>query len=57
MALNMCELWFNGIKIASFAKKIQKIVLQLGVSRQTLIASSGWGLRFQIPFSDTFELH
>ena len=33
MALNMCELWFNGIKIASFAKKIQKIVQQLGVSR------------------------
>ena len=27
MALNMCEMWFNGIKIAFFSKKLQKIAL------------------------------
>ena len=32
MALNMCEMWFNGIKIASFTKKLQKIAQQLGAS-------------------------
>ena len=30
MALNMCEMWFNGIKIAFFSKKLQKIAQQLG---------------------------
>ena len=29
MALNMCEVWFNGIKIAFFSKKLQKIAQQL----------------------------
>ena len=32
MALNMCEMWFNGIKIALFSKKLQKIAQQLGAS-------------------------
>ena len=32
MALNMCEMWFNGIKIAFFSKKFQKIAQQLGAS-------------------------
>ena len=32
MALNMCEMWFNGIKIAFFSKKLQKIGQQLGAS-------------------------
>ena len=32
MALNMCEMWFNGIKIAFFSKKLQKIAQQLGAS-------------------------
>ena len=30
MALNTCELWFNGIKIAFFSKKLQKIAKWLG---------------------------
>ena len=30
MALNMCKMWFNGIKIAFFSKKLQKIAQQLG---------------------------
>ena len=32
MALNMSEMWFNGIKIAFFSKKLQKIAQQLGSS-------------------------
>ena len=32
MALNMCKLWFNGIKIAFLSKKLQKIAEQLGAS-------------------------
>ena len=32
MALNMWEMWFNGIKIAFFSKKLQKIAQQLGAS-------------------------
>ena len=32
MALNMCEMWFNGIKIAFFSKKLQKIAQQMGAS-------------------------
>ena len=32
MALNMCEMWFNGIKVAFFSKKFQKIAQQLGAS-------------------------
>ena len=35
MALNMCEVWFNGIKIAFFTKKLQKIAQQQGASPQT----------------------
>ena len=30
MALNMCKMWFNGIKIAFFSKKLQKIALAAG---------------------------
>ena len=29
MALNMCEVSFNGIKIAFFSKQLQKIAQQL----------------------------
>ena len=32
MALNMCKVWFNGIKIAFFSKKLQKIAQQQGAS-------------------------
>ena len=36
MALNTCEMWSNGIKIAFFSKKLQK-------------SPNGWGLRPQNP--------
>ena len=52
MALNICEMWFNGIKIAFFSKKLQKIAQQLGAS-----ASGRWGPTPRPPDSDTFELH
>ena len=42
MALSMCEMWSNGIKIAYFSKESQKIA-------QWLIP--------QISACDTFELH
>ena len=32
MALNMCEMRFNGIKIAFSSKKLQKVAQQLGAS-------------------------
>ena len=32
MALNTCEMRFNGIKITFFTKKLQKIAQQLGAS-------------------------
>ena len=40
----MCKVWFNGIKIAFFTKKLQKIAQQLGASPP-------------VPVCDTFELH
>ena len=42
MALNTCEMWSIGIKIAFFQKNLQK-------------SPSGWGLRPQTPVCDTFE--
>ena len=32
MALNTCEMWFNGIKIAFFSKKLRNIAQRLGAS-------------------------
>ena len=44
MGLNMSEMWFNGIKIAFFSKKLQKIAHQLGASPpETPKASGRWG--------------
>ena len=43
MALNICEMWFNGIKIAFFSKKLQKIAQAAGAPRP--------------PACDMFELH
>ena len=43
MALNTCEMWSNGIKIAFFSKKLQKIAQWLGLRSQTSVC-------------DTFEL-
>ena len=45
MALNMCEMWFNGIKVVIFSKKLQKIGQQLGASPP------------EPTICDTFELH
>ena len=42
MAVNACEIWSNGIKIAFFSKNLQKL-------------PSSWGLCPQTPICDTFE--
>ena len=55
MALNTCELWFNGIKIAFFAQKITKIVDWLGALPPDPKASGGWGPRPQTPACDTLS--
>ena len=34
-AMNTCEMWSNGIKLAFFAKKLRKITQRLGTSPQT----------------------
>ena len=43
MALNSCEMWSNGIKIAFFSKNYEK-------------SPNGLGLRPQTPVCDTFDL-
>ena len=48
MALNKREMWFNGIKIAFYFKKLQKIIPK---------ASGGWRLRPQNLICDALELH
>ena len=55
MALNSCEMWSNGIKIAFFSKNLQKSPSGWGLCPQTPIAIGGWGLCPQTPVSDTFE--
>ena len=42
LALNMCEMWFNGIKIAFFLKNYKN-------------SPNSWGPRSQTPIYDTFE--
>ena len=54
MALNTCEMWFNGIKIAFFPKKLQKSPSDWRLCPQTPIAT-GLGLRPQTPVCNTFE--
>ena len=49
MALNMCEMWSNGIKIAYYSKKFQKLTQRLEAETQTPIATGGWGLGPQTP--------
>ena len=56
MALNMCEMWFNGINIAFFSKKLQKIVQQLGASPPDPQSLRPLGASPPDP-CDTFELH
>ena len=42
MALNTCELWSNGIQIASFAKKLQKLAQRLESSPSDLCLWYVW---------------
>ena len=57
MALNTCEMWSNGIKIAFFSKNYKTSPNGWGFRPQTPKASGGWGPRPQTPICDTFELH
>ena len=57
MALNTCEMWSNGIKIAFFPKNYKKSPNGWGLRPQTPKAFGGWGPRPQTPVCDTFELH
>ena len=50
MALNTCKMWFNGIKIAFFPKKLQKIVQRLQSLRRLAAPPPD-------PVCDTFEIH
>ena len=43
MALNTCEMWSNGIKIAFFSKNYKKLPNGWGLRPQTPKASGGWG--------------
>ena len=43
MALNMCEMWFNGIKIAFFPKNYKNLLNSRGLCPQTPKASGRWG--------------
>ena len=57
MALNTCEMWSNGIKVAFFSKKLEKIVQQLGASPPDPQSLRRRGPRPQTPVCDTFEIH
>ena len=49
MALNTCEMWPSGVKIAFFPKNYKKLFCGWGFRPQTPIASCGLGLRPQTP--------
>ena len=49
MALNTCEMWFNGIKIAFFSKKLQKSPNGWGLRPQTLKPSAAGGPAPKLP--------
>ena len=53
----MCEMWFNGIKIAFFPKNYKKSPNSWGLRPQTPKASGGWEPHPQTPVCDMFELH
>ena len=55
MAVNTCEMWSNGIKIAFFPKNLQKLPSGWGLFPQTPIATGGWGLRTHTPVCGMFE--
>ena len=54
MALNTCEMWFNGIKIAFFSKNCPTAA---SFDPRPPLASGCWGPRSQNLVCDTFELH
>ena len=54
MAVNTCEMWSNGIKIAFFSKTYKNRPAA-GSLPQTPIATGGWELHPQIPVCDTFK--
>ena len=56
MALNTCEMWSNGIKIAFFPKNYKKLTAAGGFTPQAPIASGGWGLRPQTSVLDSFQV-
>ena len=57
MALNTCKMWFNGIKIAFFSKKLQKIAQRLGAGPPVPQNLLRLGAPPPDPMCDTFELH
>ena len=57
MAMNTCKMWSNGIKIAFFSKKLQKIAQRLVASPPDPQSLRRLGARPQTPVCDAFELH
>ena len=57
MALNMCEMLFNGIKIAFFSKKLQKIAQQPEASPPDPQSLRPLRAPPPDPVCDTFELY
>ena len=56
MALNTCEMWSKGIKIASFPKKLRKIAQRLGALPPDLHSLRRRGLHPHTPVWVMFEL-
>ena len=57
MALKMCEIQFNGIKIAFFFKKLQQIAQRLEALLPDLHSLRRLGAPPPDPVCDAFELH
>ena len=55
MAVNTCEMWSNGIKIAFFSKNLQKSPSGWVLRPQTPIVTGGGELCPHTPICDTFE--
>ena len=57
MTLNTYKMRSNGIKIAAFSKKLQKIAQRPGALPPDPQSHRRLGPRPQTPVCDTFELH
>ena len=55
MAVNTCEMWSNGIKIAFFFQKLIKIAQRLGALPPDPHSHPRQGLRPKTPVCETFE--